>query len=102
MYGEYDLGDSISTGRRRLKDLTREDRRLTVSDSNPSVMVTGQSRDEQLTDRIVAAYERAARGGRVPDCGRSTNPPGRYHRDRGPASGARDAQKARLLTRRTA
>ena len=62
VYGEYDCASCISTGRRRLKDLTREDafRRLGLE---PVVMVTGQSRDE-VAARIVAAYERAMRGSR--------------------------------------
>jgi hypothetical protein len=60
VYGEYDSEIHLD-GRRRLKDLTREDafRRLGLE---PVVMVTGQSRDE-VAARIVAAYERAMRGG---------------------------------------
>jgi hypothetical protein len=99
LYGEYDSELHLD-GRRRLKDLTREDafRRLGLE---PVVMVTGQSRDE-VADRIVAAYERAARGSR-PRLWTIDQPtwwvPTETVAQRRALA---DAQKARLLSRRTA
>jgi hypothetical protein len=99
VYGEYDSALHLD-GKRRLKDLTREDafRRLGLE---PVVMVTGQGRDE-VAERIVAAYERAAsrRGPRLWTIDQPAwwVPTETVAQRRALA----DAQKARLLTRRTA
>jgi hypothetical protein len=99
VYGEYDSQLHLD-GRRRLKDLTREDafRRLGLE---PVAMVTGQGRDE-VAERIVAAYERATRGGR-PRLWTIEQPawwiPTENVAQRRVLA---DAQKARLLSRRTA
>jgi hypothetical protein len=99
VYGEYDSALHLD-GRRRLKDLTREDafRRLGLE---PVVMVTGQGRDE-VAERIVAAYERASsrRGPRLWTIDQPAwwVPTETVAQRRALA----DVQKARLLTRRTA
>ncbi len=99
VYGEYDSELHLD-GKRRLKDLQREDifRSLGLE---PVVMVTGQRRDE-VADRIVAAYERANRGGR-PRLWTIDQPtwwiPTETVAQRRALA---DAQKARLLARRTA
>jgi hypothetical protein len=99
VYGEYDSELHLD-GKRRLKDLQREDSFRSLG-LEPVVMVTGQRRDE-VADRIVAAYERANRRGR-PRLWTIDQPawwiPTETVAQRRALA---DAQKARLLARRTA
>ena len=100
VYGEYDSELHLD-GRRRLQGPHPRGRVPDDSDSNRVVMVTGESRDE-VAARIVAAYERAMRAQPSPTVDDRPTHLVDPHRDRRPARALAEAERARLLARRTA